>query len=83
MGFLITFKSVTHAQRGARVLSAGGIVTHLVRPATVLACGSCGYALRMNAIGAYKAVRLLRQSGVPFVKTFYEQAGGEVKEAGL
>ncbi len=83
MGFLITFKSVTHAQSGARVLSNHGMVTYLVRPATVLARGSCGYALRLNAVGAQKAVRLLRQKNVPFAGAFYEMPGGEIKEAEL
>ncbi len=83
MGFLITFKSVTYAQNGARVLANNGIITHLVRPATVLARGSCGYALRMNAIGASKAVRLLRQKNVPFAGLFYEMLGGEIREAEL
>ncbi len=83
MGFLITFKSVTHAQSGGRVLSNNGILSHLVRPAAVLARGSCGYALRLNAISAQKAVYLLRQKNVPFAGTFYELPGGEIKEAKL
>ncbi len=83
MGFLITFKSVTYAQNAARALSSGGIVTHLVRPATVLSRGSCGYALRLNAIGAEKAVRIIRQRNVPFAGLFYEMPGGELKEARL
>lgn len=81
MGFLITFKSVTYAQSGSRVLADNGIISHLVRPAAVLARGSCGYALRINAVGAQKAVGLLRQKNVPFVRTFYEMPGGEIKRA--
>ncbi len=83
MGFLITFRSVTHAQNGGRVLSENGILSHLVRPAAVLARGSCGYALRINAVGAQKAVFLLRRKNVPFAGTFYELPGGEIKEADL
>ena len=45
---LITFRALTHAQRGARLLARYGCPSEPVRPPQELASGQCAYALRIR-----------------------------------
>jgi len=80
--FFVTFRSVTLAQRGERVLNRGKISCQLQRTPRWMEEQGCGYALRVRGDDVARAVELLRGSGIQFRKV-YRQQGGAVEEAEL
>ena len=75
----ITFRSVTPAQRGQRVLQQGGIDTILQRTPRWMAERGCGYCLRLRPGDLIRAVELLRRQQVDFSKV-YATVGGKLEE---
>ena len=83
MGFhLITFRSVTPAQRAETLLRREGISCSLQRTPRVLAEQGCGYSLRIRFSHLPKAVELLREKGIGYRK-LYRMAEGELEEVFL
>ncbi|MBR3974070.1 MAG: DUF3343 domain-containing protein [Oscillospiraceae bacterium] len=80
--FFVTFRSVTLAQRGERVLNRGKISSQLQRTPRWMEEQGCGYALRVRGDEAERAVQLLRENGIHFRKV-YRQQGSAVEEAEL
>lgn len=77
----ITFRSITPAQRGQRVLQAAGIVCALQRTPKQMAQQGCGYCLRLWPGDVARAVALLREQGVPMSKVYagYESGPQELE----
>ena len=75
----ITFRSVTPAQRGQRVLQQGGIDSILQRTPRWMAERGCGYCLRLRPEDLMRAVDLLRRENVTFSKV-YATVGGNLEE---
>lgn len=67
---IITFRSVTPAQRGERLLQNAGIRCSLQRTPRVLAEQGCGYSLRVSAAQLPMAVEHLRRKGIAYRKTY-------------
>lgn len=63
-GFYFTFRSVTAAQRGQRILTTAGVPSALSRTPTALAVNGCGYCLRVAPHWVNSAARLLRGNGL-------------------
>ena len=80
--YFITFRSVTLAQRGERVLNRGKLSCQLQRTPRWMEEQGCGYALRIRGEDAGKAVELLRSGGIGFRKV-YLQRGNAVEEIEL
>ena len=78
----ITFRSITPAQRGERVLKQKGIDVALMRAVRQLSAEGCGYSLRIKPKDGGQAVALLRESKIPFRRVFHQQ-NGEVRELEL
>lgn len=78
---LITFRSITPAQRGQRVLQGAGILCTLQRTPKVLAQQGCGYCLRLRPGDVLRAVALLRSAGLGFSKVYagYENGPQELE----
>ena len=76
---LITFRSVTPAQRGEGVLRREGIPCEIHRTPKRLADQGCGYSLRIRRSHLYQATELLRQKGIAYRKT-YCMRNGEPEE---
>ena len=72
---IITFRSVTPAQRGESLLRHEGISCALQRTPRVLAEQGCGYSLRIQYTQLTKAVEILRQKGVVYRKAYCFQNG--------
>lgn len=72
---MITFRSVTPAQRGEAALRREGIAVTLQRTPRVLAEQGCGYSIRLRCSYLPKAVELLRQKGIAYQKTYRLQDG--------
>ena len=81
--WLITFRSVTFAQRGERTLQSVGIDCQLRRTPKELSARGCGYALGIRGADALAAVEVLRDRGVSFNKVFAPAAGGKMEERTL
>lgn len=76
----ITFRSVTHAQRGERLLQSKGIRAALQRTPRWMEAQGCGYSLRVMTENVEWAVQLLRQNGVPLRKVYSETQDGGLEE---
>lgn len=78
--YFITFRSVTHAQRGEQVLQKNGIRCTLLRTPKWMESKGCGYSLRVWTMDPGGAADLLRRSGVPMRKVYTQIGEGELEE---
>ncbi|MBQ9761919.1 MAG: DUF3343 domain-containing protein [Oscillospiraceae bacterium] len=83
MSYYITFRSVTYAQRGERVLRRGGVDPALQRTPRWMEERGCGYCLRVRPGEALAALELLRAAGVPFSKIYGPNNSGKMEELPL
>lgn len=79
----ITFRSVTLAQRGERVLRNGGVECTLQRTPRWMEERGCGYCLRLRHQDGPRSVQLLRSGGVTYSKVLSAPEQGKVEELNL
>ena len=80
---LITFRSVTPAQRAESAVRRGGIPCTLQRTPGFMREQGCGYSLVIRHQDAYEAVGILRQGKILFQKIYLRQEGGGFEEIRL
>lgn len=80
---LITFRSVTPAQRGEAVLKRVGFYCTLSRTPKWMEEQGCGYSLRVRHSQVYACVQKLRQENVTFRKVYLLRQGGRTEELEL
>ena len=80
---LITFRSVTPAQRGEGVLRRAGFICSIQRTPRWMEEQGCGYSLRVRQQEAHKAAELLREAQIPFRKVYLLRDNGVVEELAL
>lgn len=80
---LITFRSVTPAQRGEGLLRREGITCELQRTPRVLAEQGCGYSLRLRCDRLPRAAELMRRQGIAFRKAYRITENGRPEEIPL
>lgn len=78
--WIITFRSVTFAQKGERVLRGAGVDCRLARTPRSLSERGCGYCLRLGRKDGVAAVALLRQHEVAFEKVYAPGQGAQLEE---
>ena len=71
--YLLTARSVTHAQRLAQALAQNGIRAAMGRAPVGLTGSGCGYVLRLPASRAPEAAVLLRSLGIGPLRVFQRQ----------
>ncbi len=71
--YLLTARSVTHAQRMAQALAQNGIRAAMGRAPVGLTGSGCGYVLRLPASRAPEAAVLLRSLGIGALRVFQRQ----------
>ena len=81
--YYITFRSVTFAQRGEKLLSEGGIRCTLQRAPKWMEEQGCGYSLRLWTKDVKPGVALLRKAGVPMRKVYIQGGDGQLEELKL
>lgn len=81
--YLITFRSITPAQRGETLLRRGQIPCTLKRTPGWLQDKGCGYSLRLSKENVLPAVSLLRSAQIPFQKVYYQPEKGRAEEVSL
>ena len=72
---IITFRSVTPAQRGEVLLRREEIPCAVQRTPRTLAEQGCGYSIRLQCKQLPQAVELLRKKGIAFRKAYRWQNG--------
>ena len=72
---MITFRSVTPAQRGEMLLRREGIPATIQRTPRALAEQGCGYSVRLSCAHLQRGVDLLRKKGIAYGKTYHMHDG--------
>ena len=78
--YLITFRSVTYAQRGERVLSRAGERAVVQRTPRWMEEQGCGYSLRVQTGSISRVVSLLRDQQLPMRKVYLRRDDGGLEE---
>ena len=81
--YLITFRSVTYAQRGERLLNRWGERCSLKRTPRWMEEQGCGYSLRLQTDNIERAVTLLRGEQLPMRKVYLRREDGSLEEITL
>ena len=81
--YYITFRSVTFAQRGERLLSREGYHVSLQRTPRWMETQGCGYALRVWTTEIGHAVQLLQREDLPMRKLYVQGRDGQLEEMRL
>ena len=82
-GCIITFRSVTPAQRAEGILKKGGIGCQLRRTPRWMEEKGCGYCLQVSENRLRDAVGQLRSANVNFRKVYSISAVGDAREVSL
>ena len=82
-GYCITFRSITFAQRGERMLQAGGVGCSLQRTPKWMEERGCGYCLRLSRHQLAGGVHLLRTGKIPFRKVYSLDTGDTPQEVSI
>ena len=80
---MITFRSVTPAQRGESILRGGGLECSVRRTPRWMEEQGCGYSLRVRHNETQSAVQMLRTEQVPFRKVYLLRENGAAEELHL
>ena len=78
--YLVTFRSVTYAQRGQQYLQKLGISCHLRRTPRELTSRGCGYCLRLRRQNILTVERLLREQAIPFERIYTIDENGKMED---
>jgi len=80
---IITFRSVTPAQRAEEVLRRAGVDCTLQRTPKWMEQKGCGYSVRVNCQDVMAAAALLRQAGIQFRRAYALDENGAPEELRL
>ncbi len=78
--YYITFRSVTHAQRGEKLLQRNNFRCTLQRTPRWMEEQGCGYSLRIWTREIFPAVELLRAEKIPLRRVYIQQGDGQLEE---
>lgn len=81
--YYITFRSVTVAQQGEKLLAANGIRIRLMRTPRWMEERGCGYCLRLRTGKIDRAAQLLRSGNVEFRRVYRQNTDASLKEVQL
>ena len=80
---MITFRSVTPAQRGEGLLRRAGVSCTMGRTPRRMEQQGCGYSLHLRCADIPKAVEMLRKNQIPFRKVYLQRQSGDLEELSL
>ena len=80
---MITFRSVTPAQRGEGILKKAGLECNIQRTPRWMEEQGCGYSVRVRCREVQAAAELLRSNDVPFRKIYMRLDSGKIEEMHL
>ena len=80
---MITFRSVTPAQRGEGLLRRTGLDCSIQRTPRWMEEQGCGYSLRIRCQDIMPALELLRANDISFRKVYLRRENGKMEELAL
>ena len=80
---MITFRSVTPAQRGEGLLHRSGLECSIQRTPRWMEEQGCGYSIRVQCQDVMPALELLRAHDISFRKVYLRRESGKVEELAL
>lgn len=80
---MITFRSVTPAQRAESLLRRVGFACSIRRTPRWMEEQGCGYSLRVKTRDVAQCIKILRGNSVPFRKVYLHTEEGAVEELSL
>ena len=80
---MITFRSVTPAQRGEGLLRRAGMDCSIQRTPRWMEEQGCGYSLRIRCQDVMPALEVLRANDVSFRKVYLKRENGKMEELAL
>lgn len=80
---ILTFRSITPAQRGEAVLRRAGFLCGIQRTPRWMEAQGCGYSIRLQREQMEGGIRLLQERGIPFRKAYCRNEGGKMEELAL
>ena len=83
MVYYITFRSVTTAQRGEKLLQNTGMHPVVLRTPKWMESQGCGYSLRIRTDALLPVVSLLREKAVGFRKVYVQTGDGTLEEVAV
>ena len=81
--YYITFRSVTFAQRGEKLLNQKNIRASLMRTPRWMEEQGCGYALKLWSGDIRSVVKLLRDHKVQLRRVYAQKEDGSMEETAL
>ncbi len=81
--YFITFRSVTYAQRGERLMNRAGLRCSVQRTPRWMEEQGCGYSLRVQTNEIARAVETLRREQLPMRKVYLRLEDGGLEEIQL
>lgn len=81
--YYITFRSVTFAQRGERLLNQNSIRCTLLRTPRWMEAQGCGYCLRLWTKDIFPAVSLLQENQIPLRRAYVQGRDGQLEELAI
>ena len=78
--YFITFRSVTYAQQGERLLKGSGFRCVLQRTPRWMEEQGCGYCIRLAGSEVPDALALLRRNQLSWRKVYYQGEDGVLEE---
>lgn len=78
--YIVTCRSLTYAQRAARMLEQGGLSATVVKVPQQLVTGGCGYGVRIHAQQWERVRRVLDKGEIPIGKIFSVDDDGAAVE---
>ena len=81
--FYVTFRSVTPAQRGEKLLLSRGFRCTLQRTPKWMQENGCGYCIRVTTDRIQEAKTALDQAGLPYRKIYRQNWEGGTEEITL
>ncbi len=77
---LILCRSLTYAQRAARMLERAGITATVRRAPQGASDRGCTYALKLRSSALARAVEILKNAGIPLGRQFHIAEDGSLRE---
>lgn len=82
MQYLLTCRSLTYAQRGARALERAGITGTVARAPKGISINGCAYCVIVSANKLERAMETLSRTGLRPEKVFLKSDDGSIREVG-
>lgn len=81
--YLIICRSLTYAQRTARILERAGISSHIMRTPKMISKEGCNYCVRVSEQKLAGALKVLQRENMSPKQVFLQSADGEYREVGM